>query len=1045
MSPACLPLLFVGLLLPMCNCCFGVADEQRADQQRVYQVTDPDLKIVLLDSSATESFLAVRADTAGRLFVGAREALFVYETSLAPQAGEIYGERQELFRFPADSWIYDIEIRGDDVYVMTNRALYLLKGAVKQRDELTAQRLIWGHPNFHPHQCLHGLAWGPDGDLYMSIGDLLVWYGDFMRPDHWGHWTFMTQPTGTKVPFTGVGSFMRCRPDGSNFQVIARGARNSCGIAFDSRWNLFSHDNDHEGLPTDFSPGRLLHVTPQADFGWPRGWMPSMTPDRADLLETMFTGMGRAVPVGQSYYDEQYLPEKYRHNILLARWGNRTISRYPLRERGASFQADEHILLQGMDQARPVSVTVGRGGRIFATIAYMAHNEGSPTYRSDLVMITRKDDPAHHPFEGYDCTTSTEEKLWSELANASSWRSRRALVELTRRGQTSAGKHLAEVAIKELQGAVDGRRPRPATHLIWLAATLCHESSSSEERVAQILEDLVKRGDAKLRFQAIRALVEFFGNSDSIAPLLAASLNDEDPQCRHAAVVGLFKSDEIPASLVEGPARSSDTYLRQVATQVLAEKFSIEQLTDLCRAEDPGVRLAGVLAVGIRLTIPPATEPLGESLPLQPWPDPKVYEVAYDGETVDVRTLGPIGIFTISEHWAAGSHTPEQEQLFAMLVRQLADADDQVRLQAAHFLSLLDDDRAEPLIDKVRTVSERQRLTNAKITEVHTVWTIGPFHDAGQGFGAIHAPETGAIDLSAEYSVGGRQLTWEKYEKDPNFDFRKRFGEAGGTSRYAFFRLNSAKQQQVLFTPGSDDGMRVWHNGKLVYEIDEIRGALPLQDVIYLKLEPGSNDFLIRVRNVSDEHMMYLHYRAPASISWSLPEKLDTASLEERLRAAAADGGTLDPKLLETDWVAAAAAGDPQRGRQLFSADGIGCAKCHAAEPNAPSAGGPGLAAAGSRFTIPYLVESILLPSKTIAPAFKGAVILIDSGVTPSGLVINETAEKLVLLTPESKQIEVNKSEIVERREMELSPMPAGMIKESQELRDLLAYLMQLR
>src|SRR5205807_473614 len=113
-------------------------------------------------------------------------------------------------------------------------------------------------------------------------------------------------------------------------------------------------------LPALYVPGRLLHITPHADFGWPRGWMPSKTPDRADLLETMFDGMGRAVPVLQSYYDETLLPDKYRNNLLLARWGIRAVTRYPLVPRGASFEAvTEHVLAQGKDIARPVGVTVG--------------------------------------------------------------------------------------------------------------------------------------------------------------------------------------------------------------------------------------------------------------------------------------------------------------------------------------------------------------------------------------------------------------------------------------------------------------------------------------------------------------------------------------------------------------------------------------------------------------------------------------------------------------------------------------------------------------
>jgi hypothetical protein len=39
-----------------------------------YSAADPQLKIERLDSSLKESFLAVRVDSAGRIFVGGREA-----------------------------------------------------------------------------------------------------------------------------------------------------------------------------------------------------------------------------------------------------------------------------------------------------------------------------------------------------------------------------------------------------------------------------------------------------------------------------------------------------------------------------------------------------------------------------------------------------------------------------------------------------------------------------------------------------------------------------------------------------------------------------------------------------------------------------------------------------------------------------------------------------------------------------------------------------------------------------------------------------------
>src|SRR5262249_36517579 len=153
-----------------------------------------------------------------------------------------------------------------------------------------------------------------------------------------------------------------------------------------------TNDNDHESLPDRYTPARLLHVTPHVDFAWPRGWMASRSPDRADLVEPVVSTLGRGVPVGLAYYDETFLPAEYRHSLLLDRWEGLAVTRYPLAPRGASFTAREWPFLQGQHHARPVGVAVGRGGRVFVTVSYMAGNEASPHYVSDLVMVTRADD-----------------------------------------------------------------------------------------------------------------------------------------------------------------------------------------------------------------------------------------------------------------------------------------------------------------------------------------------------------------------------------------------------------------------------------------------------------------------------------------------------------------------------------------------------------------------------------------------------------------------------------------------------------------------------
>ncbi|MDA0832088.1 MAG: c-type cytochrome [Planctomycetota bacterium] len=1026
----------------------AVLAEETSIDPREYAPVDADLKVVLLDSSPDESFLSMKLDSAGRLFVGGREGLFVYE----PGDETPYQPRKELYRFPPHSWVYDIEIRGADLYVLTLNALYIFENGVTQRENLKPKLLLWGVPAGHVHQCFHSLAWGPEGDLYLSMGDPLWYYGDFNRPDHWGHWTFYPRPEGTEVPYTGVGGVFRLKPDGSHFQVVARGLRNSCGLAFDRHWNLFTNDNDHEGMPSEYVPGRLNYVTPHSDFSWPRGWMLSKTPDRMDMLDTMFEGMGRAVPVGQSYYDDDYLPAKYRNSLLVARWCTRQVTFYPLKPRGASFVTEEFPLINGENLARPVGVTVGRGGRIFTTISYMAHNEGSPIYRSDLAMITRKDDPANAPFEAYDHLTATDEKLFDELKSTSWTRRRLAHTELIRRGP-----QIADEAIRRFRETPSDAVDFP--HLMWIASAATDDDKVDPKirigrRHFSIIERLTQprlSTDASIIVQQLRVLTEFFPTGFTLN-LWPAFLKHDDRQVRHAAVLQYFADDDQSCSpLLHFFANNyDDAYLRQSTAIILAEREELELFSALCRstdsknAENEAYRMLGTLAVGFRLTMPPVHAKIPEHLPLTEWRVPEeTLKIVLADRVEQLPKTGRVGVFTLAEHWNAAPHTDEQEQLFQLLAERLEDDSEAIRLQAAHFLYLLNDPRTEPKIALVRKDIEQNRLNAAPLVAVNELWAIGPFADGDAGFDTIHPPQTEALDVTKTYRVGDNKVAWKKMKTARMFDLGKEFSAGANSSCYAFCRLESAKRQQVMLLVGSDDGIQVWHNGALAWTNDVTRAALPLQDIIYLTLEPGSNDLLFRVRNRDGEAALFAHYRTLTDVPYSLPDPVDGETLAERLKSAAnTPEGQLAEAFLKLDWIEEAKQGDAAKGEKLFSADGIGCAKCHAIKPDAEVQGGPSLAQAAKRFTIPHLVESILLPSRQVSPVFRATTIVTTEGQVLTGLVINETNEKLELLTTEAKRVTLTIGEIEDRKPQELSPMPAGVVKTPGELRDLLAYLL---
>ncbi len=982
---------------------------------------DKALKAVLIDRSENDALMAVKADSMGRLFVGGREAVFVYE----PKADGGYEPKRELLHFPPDSIIIGLETRGHDLYVQTSSALYLAPDAVVKRENLSLKRLVWGVP-LDLHVSFHCLAWGPEGNLYLDHGDPLLNYGDWSRPDHWGHWTLFSQPEGTKTPYTGVGSVLRVQPDGSQLQVVAGGFRGPVGLAFDDRWNLFSNDNDHESRADQYAPARLMHVTPRADFAWPRGWLASKSPDRADLLDLMTDSLGRGVPCDLAFYDEPYFPDAFRRSLLMCRWDQMAAARYPLHQRGASFTTEEQEFVKGQNQARPVGITVGRGGRVFVTSLYLGGNVVSPYCASDLVMITRADDTPQHPFEPYDITTIPAEQLWSDLSGDSWERRSRAHQEVLRRGGG-----LLKEAVKRL--AQINENDRAMFHLPWLAA-----ASGSAEARQEVLK-LAAQPRGEVRQMAVRILAEY-ANLDPPQKCFEQALADRDPRVQLAALQYFFTSAESPPlAPVVKLAGSSDSYLRQAASRLLAARTTTAQLGDLQASSQVSTRLAAVLAIGTRLTIPPTHQLPPEQLPLF-YPAENAFfhkklHFADSSQPLDLSDLGRIGSYTIAERWKRIPPTAEERALFGLLCDALDDSASAVQLQSSYYLSLLHDPQADARVAEVRQTLERKSLSQSPLREVTRVWEIGPFDDGGEGFKRTHPPELGAVDLTATYDASTARLAWRELESRGGH-FHVAESTAAPASHYLYFQLQSAQRQTALITARSLQQLKAWHNGR-PFEDAHVKHDAGVYEWL-IDLQPGSNDLLLRALTAGSGELEF-RFQARAGVAAVLPEKLDASLLVSRLKQGAG-AETISSEFFERDWSRAAAEGNAGQGRKLFGT--LGCTKCHAIAPDQKGGGAPSLVDVKRRFTIPHLVESILAPSRQVAEPFRGVVISTAQGQVLTGLVVNESQDVLELLLPDATRKTIAKHDIDERGVSTVSPMPAGLVKTPDELRDLLSYLL---
>jgi putative heme-binding domain-containing protein len=139
--------------------------------------------------------------------------------------------------------------------------------------------------------------------------------------------------------------------------------------------------------------------------------------------------------------------------------------------------------------------------------------------------------------------------------------------------------------------------------------------------------------------------------------------------------------------------------------------------------------------------------------------------------------------------------------------------------------------------------------------------------------------------------------------------------------------------------------------------------------------------------------------------------------------------------------------GDARRGRALFDDPrGVGCNKCHRVN-GAGGEGGPDLSHVAANYGRAELTEAVLFPSKKVADGFRLTTLALASGEVLSGVVVEETGERLSLVDSRGTRHALRKSDIEERTQGDSSPMPEGLQAglTTQEFADLVAYLETLK
>ena len=232
--------------------------------------------------------------------------------------------------------------------------------------------------------------------------------------------------------------------------------------------------------------------------------------------------------------------------------------------------------------------------------------------------------------------------------------------------------------------------------------------------------------------------------------------------------------------------------------------------------------------------------------------------------------------------------------------------------------------------------------------------------------------------------------------------------------------------------------------GKLA-EAMAVVGSLELRELspLFRRLKPAEATVLAEalIRNPAlgalQESVLRTHFHTQ-------PPALFEKTVLPALRKADQE---MQSKKSRIDLIARTAAqGSPERGRALFAAGRGSCVACHKVG-ELGRAIGPDLSRIGAIRGPRDLVESILLPSSTLARDYEAHVIETRDGAAVTGVIRGHVAEGLLVVDLAGQEQVVAHDRIISNTRLEQSLMPVGLdaaFSES-EFADLIAWLSSLR
>jgi putative membrane-bound dehydrogenase-like protein len=873
---------------------------------------------------------------------------------------------------------------------------------------------------------LHGLTFGPDGWLYLTLGD----------PDGFK----LKRPDGTTMVGT-TGALLRCRRDGSDVEALCSGFENLVEIAFTPRGEILGTVNWYQN-PTGGLRDALVHLVPGGRY--PRhAAKPAPLPFTGEPLPpaALFPAVALS---GLMRYEGAAFPFEMRGNLFAAQHNSRKITRHILSPEGATFRAESRDFVTTDDpDCHPSDVFESADGSLYFIDTGAWYTQHCPTgqirkaeWKGAIYRVRPREAPPLADPWGLriDWERATARQLCELLKDTRPVVRDRAQRLLSLRGPD---------AIPELARLLkDPVLLKSKLHAVWAL------SARSDADSLKPLGDVVRDPDQRGELQAAAARALGLRRARDFETPIVALLRHENLSVRLAAAEALARCGSAAAlpELLHALTLSPDRILEHALIFAIHHIADGPALATALEHANPRVQQAALLL----LDQPPRAKGLVSAdavLARLASPDERLRKTALDVLQKHPEWAEPARDF-LARRVANPSLTQEDE----IALREL--------ILAFQGQKTVQELVAQMLTQKKISIGRRifllETVAQSRLPKLPPSWRAALAQSLASGDSAVRRA---AVQAAATLQIAALDDALAVLADNPRESVALRI---------------DAQRAIVLRRPRLSADSFALLLAQLGPEVEplarmaaaEVLGRAELTEMQVSRLLPiVRGDALISPavlmpafqRAVTDETgPAFADYLAVALKSGWRPNEKELAGVLAALPAGVR--GQADS--LRALWKATheqqrarlvefeplLEGGDAARGRQIFFSKKAACATCHRIG-NEGGLIGPDLTKVGAIRAGRDILESILLPSATIAQGYDPYLVVTKSGRSLTGVIASQTSDAVLLRDATGATTRLPRSDIDEMRRAAVSLMPEGLERQltREEFRDLLGFLQRLK